>query len=140
MYDTICKCCGEPWFFDEEDNSTFFDYFSDEDWLFLTPRTTFTKNYWLTFPDECRAMVSFMIKSGQGCFSCGFDPIYQKTFAGDLCIGDILINVGEITDLEVDRPDPSVGIFDGSVVVNNIFDLNFNREIIIKRRSNGKVS
>lgn len=143
----VCKSCGEPWDFTEIEVDEFLDYFSAEDRI----QMRISDEEWGNMAsarspiDTLLQSIHDMIILGQGCFSCGFDPLYKKSYGGALVVGDEVINHGKVHSISGDPPDPSVGIFDGCVevtflpeswadlIIGQTVEFNWNEEILVRR-------
>jgi hypothetical protein len=115
----LCKRCYEPWDFTEVGAADILDYFSDDDYVQLRLDKKQVSVLDMGSP-QWNMMISYVISQitfGHGCFSCGFDPLHQKTYAGALYPGAYIINMGEIETITGDAPDPSVGLYGGWVEV-----------------------
>lgn len=145
----VCKSCGEPWELGNEVNDLdFIDFFSLEDRIYLhiadTKWDDMAAGHIPTY--GTRQEIHDMIVSGQGCFSCGFDPMHKKSYGGALVVGDEVINYGKVHSISGDPPDPSVGIFGGYVevtflpkswqesVADTVVIFDWDEEILVRRK------
>jgi len=140
----LCKRCGEPWELDLENKESILDYFSDDDYIQLRLDKKIITEYSGLTPQIMSYIVG-QIGFGSGCFSCGFDPMYQKTYAGALYKGAYVVNFGKIETITGDAPDPSVGLFGGwvevtfdrdntPVPIEHVITFDWNQEILIRSK------
>lgn len=119
----ICSGCQEPWDLASLSKEQFLELFNEDhklelgfplyedrfDWGDVEANSYLWKNLKLD-------VIKRIVNEGC-CFSCGFSRLYRVASAAELWVGCEIASLGTVTDIESDGIDPSVGIFDNSVMV-----------------------
>lgn len=113
----VCKRCGEPWDFAEMNKDQFLDCFRARDKVELGLGDSWEDYENTSAWKDLKSRIIIGVVQGM-CFSCGFSHLYRRKWAGELLDGDVIVNYGKIKTVYKDAPDPSVGIFGGSVEVH----------------------